>query len=546
MEHPNEQKNAVIYCRVSTKEQVEEGNSLVTQERLCREYAVKHQYHVAHIFIEQGESAKTADRTELRKLLSFCAVKKNNIQAIIIYKIDRLSRNIDDYSQIRINLKRYGVEIKSTSEFFENSPAGRFMENILANVAQFDNDVRTERCVGGMKQAMQEGRYVWSAPVGYTNGRINGRANLVLSDKAPLVVQTFNEVASGIFSVNEVRLRMAQRGLTQGDGKPFAKSRFYRLLNNITYTGNIASFGQRIKGSFEPIISEELYNQVQRRIKSKKTSRNYIIENPDFPLRRFVFSHTGEKLTGSWSQGKRKKYPYYRFLRLNQEYRKSELEELFLQFLNGFAMPERAYAYIVNKVKTILSECEINSKAEIQSYENKKLQLQQKKQVILEKNFSGIISDAILKEQLDLIENELWQTQKMLEVSKTGTSIPINSILGLKEFFTNPGVYWQKLPFELKKKIQVFEFPKGVTFDGQEFRTQEICNIFKLNSLFTAKQFRVVDHPEHSYRHLNHANFSALSDEDFLAVFNKIKNDLTELDIIINSQEEKVENNDVI
>jgi site-specific DNA recombinase len=127
-------KRAVIYCRVSTKEQVEEGNSLVTQERNCRDYAIKYGYEVAYVFIELGESAKTADRTEWQKLIGYCANKKNKIEAIIAYKIDRISRNTDDYSQIRILLKRYGVEIKSTSEYFENTPAGRFMENIIANV----------------------------------------------------------------------------------------------------------------------------------------------------------------------------------------------------------------------------------------------------------------------------------------------------------------------------------------------------------------------------------------------------------------------------
>src|ERR1043166_9714807 len=104
-------KRAVIYCRVSTKEQVEEGNSLVTQEKNCREYVSKYGYEVAAIFVEQGESAKTADRTELKKLLSYCAAKKNGINAVIAYKIDRISRNTDDYSQIRIYLKSHGVEI---------------------------------------------------------------------------------------------------------------------------------------------------------------------------------------------------------------------------------------------------------------------------------------------------------------------------------------------------------------------------------------------------------------------------------------------------
>ena len=67
---------AVIYCRVSTKEQVEEGNSLKTQEKICVEYAEKNGYHVEKIFIEQGESAKTADRPQLQEMLSYCSMKK--------------------------------------------------------------------------------------------------------------------------------------------------------------------------------------------------------------------------------------------------------------------------------------------------------------------------------------------------------------------------------------------------------------------------------------------------------------------------------------
>lgn len=58
----NDKKRAVIYCRVSTKEQVEEGNSLVSQEKICRDYANKHNYEIVRVFIEQGESAKNADR----------------------------------------------------------------------------------------------------------------------------------------------------------------------------------------------------------------------------------------------------------------------------------------------------------------------------------------------------------------------------------------------------------------------------------------------------------------------------------------------------
>src|SRR5581483_3971233 len=110
-----EKKRAVIYCRVSTKEQVEEGNSLKTQEKICKDYAIKFGYEISQVFIELGESAKTANRTELKKLLAFCTNKKENISAVIVYRIDRLSRQLEDYTVIKSKLKQNGVEIKSTA-----------------------------------------------------------------------------------------------------------------------------------------------------------------------------------------------------------------------------------------------------------------------------------------------------------------------------------------------------------------------------------------------------------------------------------------------
>lgn len=231
-------KRAVIYVRVSTKEQVDEGNSLGTQQKICNDYALKHEYEVAETFIEQGESAKTADRTELQKLLAYCADKKHGVKAVIIYKLDRLSRNTDDYSQLRLLLRRYGVEIKSTSEHFENNPVGRFMENTMANIAQFDNDIRSERCAGGMRDAMRDGRYVWMATVGYRNVKIGGRATIEQDElMAPLILRTFELIASNIYPTEEVRRMVTKEGLLNKKGIPFSKAYFYTMLTNELFAG---------------------------------------------------------------------------------------------------------------------------------------------------------------------------------------------------------------------------------------------------------------------------------------------------------------------
>lgn len=523
---------AVIYCRVSTKEQVEEGNSLITQERNCREYASKYGYEVAEVFIEMGESAKTADRTELQKLFRFCSTKKNNIQAVIAYKIDRISRNTDDYSQIRLLLKRYGIEIKSTSEYFENSPAGRFMENIIANVAQFDNDVRTERSVGGMKQAISEGRYVWPAPRGYSNVRINSKSTIAPNEYAPIIKEAFELIANRTLSVEETRKYIGKLGICKMDGKPIAKSNFYYLLRNSLYIGIIDKFGYESLGKFEPIISEALFNQVQFVLKRKSTSREYLIENPDFPLRRFVFSQVGKTLTGCWSKGNKEKYAYYRFSGNGQMFPKQYLEDLFVTFLNSFSIEKGIIDKLKLKVIEKLGTVSKTRKNEDEQLKLKEKVLKERQQTLINKNIEGILPDALFKEQLELLNSEIWQVRSDLENKKDKIVDTDFIFTRLSQMLYMPGEFWKKQPFHIKRRLQKFDFPDGIYFDGSNFRTNKICNVFRLNNAFLGNYSLDVHHKDSLIKQPNQANSSVLQNQELLSLLKDIQSDLTEFDKI--------------
>ena len=158
-------KNAIIYCRVSTSEQVE-GTSLDFQEKLCREHAIKLGFNVLKVFVEEGESAKTADRTQLKAMMEYSVknYKEKEIKLLVIYKIDRLARMTEDYLAIKGYFNRLGIKIDSTTENIEDSPTGRLVENMIANIAQFDNEVRAERCRNGLVEAFRAGRYALKAP----------------------------------------------------------------------------------------------------------------------------------------------------------------------------------------------------------------------------------------------------------------------------------------------------------------------------------------------------------------------------------------------
>lgn len=523
---------AVIYCRVSTKEQVEEGNSLITQEKNCRDYASKYGYEIAEVFIEMGESAKTADRTELQKLFRFCATKKNNIQAVIAYKIDRISRNTDDYSQIRLLLKRYGIEIKSTSEYFENTPAGRFMENIIANVAQFDNDVRTERSVGGMKQAIAEGRYVWQASLGYSNVRVNGKATIAPNEKAPIIKKAFELIANRTLTVEETRKYIAKLGICKKNSRPIEKSNFYTLLRNPIYVGVINKFGTECAGNFEPIISVALFSQVQYVLKRKSTSREYKIENPDFPLRRFVFSTEGKTLTGCWSKGNREKYAYYRFSGNGQMFPKYLLEDKFVEFLNSFSIDESIIEGLKAKVIEKLGAVSKTKKVVHEQLALKEQRLKERQQILIDKNLQGVLPDNLFKEQLELLKVEIWKVQCDLE--EKDKMIDIDFIFTrLSEMLFMPGEYWKKQPFHIKRRLQKFDFPEGICFDGNNYRTKKTSNVFKIGSALLGNNSLNVNHPELSIKQPDLANSPILPDFKLMSLLQNIESDLVIFDEIL-------------
>jgi len=126
---------AVIYVRVSTKEQTE-NLSLPTQLRACEEYCRREGYEVLERFKEEGESAKTTDRTELQNLLKYCRTHKGKIHFVIVYNLTRFAREKYDHFALRAFLKSLGISLRSATEPIDDTSTGKLMEGVLAAFAR--------------------------------------------------------------------------------------------------------------------------------------------------------------------------------------------------------------------------------------------------------------------------------------------------------------------------------------------------------------------------------------------------------------------------
>jgi DNA invertase Pin-like site-specific DNA recombinase len=156
---------AVIYVRVSTKEQTE-NLSLPTQLRACEEYCRRQGYEILERFHEEGESAKTTDRSPLQSLLTYCRLNKGRVHFVVVFNLTRFAR---DHFALRSHLQSLGISLRSATEPIDDTSTGKLMEGVLAAFAQFDNDCRSDRTRAGMKATLELGRWVFLAPLGYLN-----------------------------------------------------------------------------------------------------------------------------------------------------------------------------------------------------------------------------------------------------------------------------------------------------------------------------------------------------------------------------------------
>ncbi len=205
----------------------------------------------------------------------------------------------------------------------------------------FGNDARADRTVAGMKAANQAGKWTFKAPPGYINkGRTSGPSLVHDPERGPLVKQAFELYATGLHTKQKVLEIVIAAGLQTKAGKPISKQTFHAMLTKPVYAGwiQVDGWGERVRGDFEPLVSQELFDTVQALLNGKRANVTpRLRSHPDFPLRHFVnCGCCGKPLTASWQKGRRERYGYYwcpnsrcRVVRV----RKTDLERSFEEFL---------------------------------------------------------------------------------------------------------------------------------------------------------------------------------------------------------------------
>lgn len=469
---------AVIYVRVSDPRQAK-TLSLSTQLKVCEDYCAREGLQVLARFRESGESAKTADREELHKLVRYCRANKGRVHFVVVYNLTRFAWEKFDHFALRSLLKGLGISLRSATEPIDDTSIGKLMEGVLASFAQFDNDVRADRTKDGMRAALEAGRWTWQAPLGYVNAPRRMGASLIPDPaNADLVRAAFEMFSTGRYTRSEVLAEMTRRGLRGRQGRTLGPQRFGMLLRNPLYIGvmNAAVFGiDGKRGDFDPLVSEKVFYRVQGLLRGRIAKATpHVRRRPDFPLRGFVRCATcGHALTGSWSAGRNSRYAYYHCWQKGcrrTKTSKAKLEGLFADELMRL-QPTPGYMRLVSaSILHVWRERKTTARR-AKTDDKQRLDRIQAKMDRLDAAF--LYEKSIDIETYDRQKEQLREEQAFARIDHHASEldeIDVEGILAFAErILPRAADLWVQASLDQRQRLQQLVFPEGITFDGNGF-----------------------------------------------------------------------------
>ena len=250
-------QTCIIYARVSTEEQKKKGLSVPGQIRDCTEYAKRMGYKVINTFADEGVSAKDLNRADLQRMFKYIKNNGKNIDAIIFWKWDRLSRgeDIDNITLARL-FGKYDITPLSILENNETTPIANLMRKITQAMNKYELDIDSERTSNGLRRKSEAGLFPAKAPIGYLNKRDEHDTGYIDVDEAiaPLVQRIFKYYASGMYSLDSLGQQMYTEGFKDKFGKPYRARKFEEILKNVFYMGDFMWAGKRYTGKHLSLI----------------------------------------------------------------------------------------------------------------------------------------------------------------------------------------------------------------------------------------------------------------------------------------------------
>ena len=481
-------KRTILYRRVSTTDQKENGNSLNTQLHSLRTFAHNNGMDVISEY-QEDFSAKNFVRPEFNRLRDYIIKNPGKVDYILITSWDRFSRDAYEGLGVIREMRALGVEINSVENWIDHyDPQQLILLMMYLGLPEVDNRVKSQKVTVNMRQGLKEGRWNRAQPLGYIPGKdpTNPKKPLMQIDpvKGELVGELFSDFALGVHSQSDIR-KMDKFKLLK-----LSKSNLSRILKNPIYKGIIVvpEYGDEpeeiVDGLHEPLIDTKTWNKVQNCLNlRKKYTHKQSKLNENLPLRGHLeCPKCKSNLTGSASKGKSgNRHFYYHCqqnkgcnFRVNVKDAHTGFDEL-LESLN----PGKE---VVDLFKLILEEkfnqSEASTIKQSKSLNSKIEKIDERRTKLLNTLLDGVIDNETYKESNELLTKDKSEAIQGLENLKSHKN-------ELKEY-VNFGAYmmenikelYHRVDVRLKDKLLSSILNEKLVFLNKKYRTPKFKEAF--------------------------------------------------------------------
>ena len=450
--------NVICYKRVSTDDQADRGFSLQYQERMLRQYCEINNYNIVGMYTEDY-SAKSFDRPEWKKIISYIKNNRKQVDMILCLRWDRFSRDQYNAHTVIRQLKNLDVKVNTIEQPLDMSiPDNKVLLNMYLTLPEVENDKNSKRTKDGMHRANMEGCWTNRTPIGYKNFRDDKKSTMRPNNDAPLVLQAFVRMASGLYSADEVRRWVNQQGLKVN------KQGFLNLIRNPAYIGKIRvkaydnDVEQIVMGIHPPIVTDEIFYRANEVLAGRKRNMIFHQDKTDlYPLKGFMKCPVhGTALTAYGSMGRHKVISHYYLCTKcgsEQRHRIKDVHQSVEDVLSTIQFNAQTLKLYKKVLEKVFDKEDYIRRDEIEKTKQKIEKMEQRKSNLQDRLLDGEISGKDFTEMAEKVDKEMASLKNTLSGLQTEMTPYRNYVKHTLPMLENLVEYYRKADGKTKKKI---------------------------------------------------------------------------------------------
>lgn len=466
-----ETNECVIYTRVSGAKQMD-GLSLEVQLKGTNEYAERFKLVIREHFGGTYESAASDERKEFQRMITYLKTTKYKISKILVYSLERFSRN-ENSIWLSSQLRKLGMEIVSTTQpIHTTNPSGIMQQKMLFIFGEFDNQLRRQKSMAGIKEHLLQGEWCTSPPVGFDIIKHNKERKIIVNETGLIIKKMFYWKAKERLPNVEIQVRLKSYKLD------YSLRRIGEILINPFYCGKLAHKaleGDLVDGKHEKIISEAIFLEANNIMAEKKLGLQTKKERPEIALKRFMkCSKCNQPMRGYIANGW--DVPYYKCntigCKCNRNANKVNLQ--FENMLKGFKVNEEYLPLLKEQLfitfqehNDSLQEHESAIKHQLTDIDSKLERLEER--YILEELTGELYAKYKGKFEKEIERLAAEMKQNKIEMSKLEDYIAYSLTC-----CSNLNKMWHSGDYNQRQELQNALFERGIVYDRQKDECRSI------------------------------------------------------------------------